>query len=254
MEDMDKAIEIMKAAMEKEKEMNEKSNESMDHLIDEETKAAELAKELCEDAATEEDEVINENLDENSDENLDENLDEIADETKETSNKSAEGKAEKGSKSFFKNAKSKDLAVKDQKIEELSDRVMRTMAEFDNFRKRSEKEKSAMYDIGVKSIIEKLLPVVDNFERGLGTLTDKEKESGFAQGIDMIYRQLMTTLDEIGLKPIDAVGKEFDPNLHNAVMHGEDDSLGENIVSDEFQKGYIYRDMVVRHSMVKVVN
>ena len=131
---------------------------------------------------------------------------------------------------------------------------MRTMAEFENFRKRSDKEKSTMYDMGVKSIIEKLLPIVDNFERGLGTLTEKEKEGGFAQGIEMIYRQLMTSLEEIGVKPIDAVGKEFDPNLHNAVMHGEDESIGENIVTDEFQKGYLYRDMVVRHSMVKVVN
>ncbi len=163
-------------------------------------------------------------------------------------------KPEKASKSLFKNSKSKELAAKDQKIEELTDRLMRTMAEFDNYRKRTEKEKSTMYDMGVKSMLEKLLPIVDNFERGLGTLTDKEKESGFAQGIELIYRQLMTALDEIGLKPIDAVGKEFDPNLHNAVMHGEDENLGENTVSDEFQKGYMYRDMVVRHSMVKVVN
>ncbi|MDF2512004.1 MAG: hypothetical protein K0S04_1870 [Herbinix sp.] len=163
-------------------------------------------------------------------------------------------KQEKATKSLFKNSKSKELAAKDQKIEELNDRLMRSMAEFDNFRKRTEKEKSTMYDMGIKSMIEKLLPIVDNFERGLGTITDKEKESAFAQGIELIYRQLITALDEIGLKPIDAVGKEFDPNLHNAVMHGEDENLGENTVSDEFQKGYMYRDMVVRHSMVKVVN
>ncbi len=163
-------------------------------------------------------------------------------------------KQEKAVKSLFKNSKSKEIAAKDQKIEELTDRLMRTMAEFENYRKRTEKEKATMYDMGIKSMIEKLLPIIDNFERGLGTVTDKEKESGFAQGIEMIYRQLMTALDEIGLKPIDAVGKEFDPNLHNAVMHGEDENLGENIVSDEFQKGYSYRDMVVRHSMVKVVN
>ena len=163
-------------------------------------------------------------------------------------------KQEKTTKSLFKNSKSKELAAKDQKIEELNDRLMRSMAEFDNFRKRTEKEKSMMYDMGIKSIIEKLLPIVDNFERGFGTITDKEKESAFAQGIELIYRQLITALDEIGLKPIDAVGKEFDPNLHNAVMHGEDENLGENTVSDEFQKGYMYRDTVVRHSMVKVVN
>ncbi len=163
-------------------------------------------------------------------------------------------KTMKTGKSFFKNSKTKELAAKDQKIEELTDRLMRSMAEFDNFRKRSEKEKSTMYDMGVKSMIEKILPIVDNFERGFGTITEKEKEGAFAQGIELIYKQLITALEEIGLKPIDAVGKEFDPNLHNAVMHGEDDSLGENIVSDEFQKGYMYRDMVVRHSMVKVVN
>jgi molecular chaperone GrpE len=163
-------------------------------------------------------------------------------------------KPEKGGKSFFKNSKSKELAAKDQKIDELTDRLMRTMAEFDNFRKRSEKEKALMYDMGIKGFIEKILPIVDNFERGFGTITEKEKESAFAQGIELIYRQLLTALDEIGLKPIDAVGKEFDPNIHNAVMHGEDDSMGENLVSDEFQKGYIYKDMVVRHSMVKVVN
>lgn len=166
----------------------------------------------------------------------------------------AEEKPARTGKSFFKNNKAKELQAKDQKIEELTDRLMRTMAEFDNFRKRSEKEKSAMYDMGVKSIIEKMLPIVDNFERGFGTITEKEKESAFAQGIELIYKQLITALDEIGLKPIDAVGKPFDPSLHNAVMHGEDESLGENVVSDEFQKGYMYHDMVVRHSMVKVVN
>ena len=175
---------------------------------------------------------------------------EVADEASDNAGE----KQEKAVKSLFKNSKSKELAAKDQKIEELTDRLMRNMAEFDNFRKRTEKEKSMMYDMGIKSMIEKLLPIVDNFERGFGTITDKEKESAFAQGIELIYRQLITALDEIGLKPIDAVGKEFDPNLHNAVMHGEDENLGENTVSDEFQKGYMYREMVVRHSMVKVVN
>ncbi len=243
MEDMDKAIEIMKAAMEKEKVMNEKSKESMEQVIEEETKA----NVICDEVAVEEDEMLNENVDENVDENVEETIETAALEQ-------GDEKTEKSNKSFFKNSKSKELAAKDQKIEELTDRLMRTMAEFENFRKRSDKEKSTMYDMGVKSIIEKLLPIVDNFERGLGTLTEKEKEGGFAQGIEMIYRQLMTSLEEIGVKPIDAVGKEFDPNLHNAVMHGEDESIGENIVTDEFQKGYLYRDMVVRHSMVKVVN
>ncbi len=142
-----------------------------------------------------------------------------------------------------------------KKIDELNDRLMRQMAEFDNFRKRSEKEKSQMFDFGAKGIIEKILPVVDNFERGLATLTEEEKETdAFAQGIDKVYKQLMAAFDEAGIKAIEAVGKEFNPELHNAVMHGEDENFGENIVSEEFQKGYTYRDSVVRHSMVKVVN
>jgi len=230
LEDVDKTIEIMKAAMEKEKIMKEQTNESMEQDNIEETQT-----ETMEDVTQEYAEVVD--------------ADEVPEE--ETLD-NHDGKVEK--KSLFKNSKSKELAAKDQKIEELTDRLVRTMAEFDNFRKRSEKEKSQMYDMGVKSIIEKVLPIVDNFERGLGTITEKEKESAFAQGVEMIYRQLLASLEEIGLKPIDAVGKEFDPNLHNAVMHGEDENFGENTVSDEFQKGYLYRDMVVRHSMVKVVN
>lgn len=149
---------------------------------------------------------------------------------------------------------SKKKDKKDEKIQELNDKLMRTMAEFDNFRKRSEKEKSAMFEIGAKDIIEKILPVIDNFERGLSALSEDEKESAFAQGIEQIYKQFVSVLEDAGVKAIEAVGKEFDPNLHNAVMHAEDDSFGENIVSDEFQKGYMYRDTVVRHSMVKVVN
>jgi molecular chaperone GrpE len=234
---MDKAIEIMKAAMEKEKVMKEQSKESMDQQIEEELQQDAIDLDMDENDMTQELE--------NSDE------EEV---TVEANKNSADEKQEKAGKSFFKNTKSKELAAKDQKIEELTDRLMRNMAEFDNFRKRSDKEKSQMYDMGIKSIIEKILPIVDNFERGFGTITEKEKESAFAQGIELIYKQLLTALDEIGVKPIDAVGQAFDPNIHNAVMHGEDESLGENTVSDEFQKGYLYRDMVVRHSMVKVVN
>lgn len=159
---------------------------------------------------------------------------------------------QEGKKSIFKKEKKKDK--KDQQIEELNDRLMRNMAEFDNFRKRSEKEKAQMFEIGARDIIEKVLPVIDNFERGLGTITDDEKEGAFAQGIEKIYKQFITTLEESGVKPIEAVGMEFDPNLHNAVMHTEDDEYGENVVAEEFQKGYMYRDVVVRHSMVKVVN
>ncbi|WP_417168921.1 nucleotide exchange factor GrpE, partial [[Clostridium] scindens] len=134
------------------------------------------------------------------------------------------------------------------------DRLTRQMAEFDNFRKRTEKEKSQMYEIGAKDIIEKMLPVVDNFERGLDAVKEEDKEDPFIQGMEMVYKQLMTVLGELGVKPIEAVGKEFDPNLHNAVMHVEDENFGENIIAEEFQKGYMYRDSVVRHSMVKVAN
>lgn len=161
---------------------------------------------------------------------------------------------EKSSKSFFKKDKKEKKDKKDAQIEELKDKLMRQMAEFENFRKRSEKEKSQMFEIGAKSIIEKILPVIDNFERGLGAISEEEKDGAFAQGIEKIYKQMVTSLEEAGVTPIEAVGKEFDPNLHNAVMHAEDENLGENIVSDEFQKGYMYKETVVRHSMVKVVN
>ena len=151
---------------------------------------------------------------------------------------------------FFK--KKKD--PKDEKIEELTDRVKRQMAEFDNFRKRTEKEKSAMYEVGAKDIIEKILPVIDNFERGLSEVTEEQKDDSFVTGMEMIYKQIMTTLDGVGVKVIEAVGQEFNPDLHNAVMHVEDEEAGENIIVEEFQKGYTYRDSVVRHSMVKVAN
>jgi molecular chaperone GrpE len=226
----------MKAAMEKEKVMKDMSRDAMDQNIDDQTE--QRAEDIQLEATTD---------------TLQEDGCEEAKLEAEACEESHE-KPDKASKAFFKNSKSKELAAKDQKIEELTDRLIRTMAEFDNFRKRSEKEKAMMYDMGIKSFIEKLLPIVDNFERGFGTITEKEKESAFAQGIELIYRQLLAGMDEIGVKPIDAVGKDFDPNLHNAVMHGEDDSLGDNIVSDEFQKGYMYKEMVVRHSMVKVVN
>ena len=160
--------------------------------------------------------------------------------------------AKEGSKKFFGKKNKKDK--KDEKIEELTDRLTRQMAEFDNFRKRSEKEKSQMYEIGAKDVIEKILPVVDNFERGLQGLTEEEKADPFVEGVDKIYKQLMTTLEGIGVKPIEAVGQEFDPDFHNAVMHVEDEAFGENTIAEEFQKGYTYRDSVVRHSMVKVAN
>ena len=157
-------------------------------------------------------------------------------------------KKKEGSK-LFKKKKDK----KDEKIEELNDKYTRLFAEFDNFRKRSEKEKKAMFEVGAKSVIEKILPIIDSFERGLATIPEEEK-TGFAEGMDKVYKQLITSLEEAGVKQIEAVGQEFDPNLHNAVMHIEDESLGENIIAEELQKGYIYRETVVRHSMVKVAN
>ena len=152
----------------------------------------------------------------------------------------------------LRNRRKKD--PRDEKIDELTDRIKRTMAEFDNYRKRTDKEKSAMYEIGAKDVIEKILPVVDNFERGLASIPDDAKGTPFADGMEKIYKQFVKILEDMDVKPIEAVGKEFDPNFHNAVMHIEDENLGENIVAAELQKGYTYRDSVVRHSMVQVAN
>lgn len=143
---------------------------------------------------------------------------------------------------------------KDEKIEELTDRVKRQMAEFDNFRKRTEKEKASMYQIGAREVIEKILPVVDNFERGLATIPEEDAGNPYAEGMEKIYKQLMTVLDDLGVKAIKAVGQEFNPDFHNAVMHVEDEEAGENVIVEEFQKGYLYKEQVVRHSMVKVAN
>ncbi len=150
--------------------------------------------------------------------------------------------------------KSKKKDKKDEKIEELNDRLLRNMAEFENFRNRSEKEKAAKFDMGAKNVVEKVLPIVDNFERGLAAVPEEEKDNAFVKGMEAVYKQFTTVLEEIGVTPIEAVGKEFDPNLHNAVMHDEDETKEANIISEEFQKGYMYKDSVVRHSMVKVVN
>ena len=155
-------------------------------------------------------------------------------------------------KGFFKKKEKKD--PKDTQIEELTDRLRRTMAEFDNFRKRTEKEKSAMFEVGAKDIVERILPVIDNFERGLASMPEDVKGTAFAEGMEMIYKQLLKNLEEAGVKPIEALGQPFDPNFHNAVMHVEGENLGENVVSQELQKGYMYRDSVVRHSMVQVAN
>ena len=178
-----------------------------------------------------------------------------AEETEETSEEAGSGDAKEDTeKKTGKKLFSKKKDKKDEKIEELTDKLTRQMAEFDNFRKRTEKEKSQMYEIGAKDIIEKILPVVDNFERGLDAVKEEEKEDPFVQGMEKVYKHLVTTLEGIEVKPIEAVGQPFDPNFHNAVMHVEDENFGENIVAEEFQKGYTYRDSVVRHSMVKVAN
>lgn len=153
---------------------------------------------------------------------------------------------------IFGKKKKKDK--KDEQIEDLNDRLRRQMAEFDNFRKRSEKEKSQMFDMGAKSIIEKVLPVVDNFERGLAAVPEEQKDDAFVTGMDKVYKQMMTEFDSIGVKPIEAVGQEFNPDLHNAVMQVESEEFEPGIVAQELQKGYMYKDTVVRHSMVAVVS
>lgn len=160
------------------------------------------------------------------------------------------GKAEQENKKSKKKKKDK----RDDEIAELKERITRNLAEFDNFRKRTEREKAQMFDMGAKSMIEKLLPVIDNFERGLATLDEEALKEPFAAGIEKTYRQLQTALFDAGVTVIEAVGNEFNPDLHNAVMHVEDENFGENTVCEEFQKGYMYRDSVVRHSMVKVAN
>ena len=151
---------------------------------------------------------------------------------------------------FFKKKKDK----RDEQIEELNDRVKRQMAEFDNFRKRSEKEKSMMFDMGAKNVIEKILPVVDNFERGFTTVDEADKDDAFVQGMQQVYKQLMTELEAIGVTPIEAVGQEFNPDFHNAVMQVESEEYESGIIAQEFMKGYMYKDSVVRHSMVGVVS
>lgn len=162
----------------------------------------------------------------------------------------ASGPGEK--KGFFRKKEKKDK--KDEQIAELTDKVKRQLAEFENFRNRTEKEKTQMYTVGAKDVIEKILPVVDNFERGIKSIPEEEKEGPVASGMEMIYKQLMTVLTDMGVTPIEAVGQEFDPNLHNAVMHVENEELGENIIAEEFQKGYKYKDTVLRFSMVTVAN
>ena len=181
---------------------------------------------------------------------------ESAGETQEPSEEPAgESEAEEkgeGFKGFFKKKGDKEKAALKEQVASLEDRVRRQMAEFDNFRKRTEKEKESMFSMGERSVIEKMLPIVDNFERGLAAVPAEEKESSFADGMDKIYRQLLKQLEDLGVKPIEAVGKEFDPAFHNAVMQVESEEYEEGTVVQEFQKGYMYKDSVLRHSMVTV--
>ena len=227
--------------------MENKQEKSQEEMVKE---AVEEARKAAEETA--EEETAQETAEEAAEETAEETAQETSEEASEEaadSEKAEEGSEEK--KKFF-GKKKKDK--KDEKIEELTDKLTRQMAEFDNFRKRTEKEKSQMYEIGARDIIEKILPIVDNFERGLSSMPEEEKATPFAEGMEKVYKQLMTTLESIDVKPIEAVGKEFDPDFHNAVMHVEDEELGENIIAEEFQKGYTYRNNVVRHSMVKVAN
>ena len=214
-------------------------------LVAENMSKEEMVKEAVEEAKAK---AYKEAEEQDTEETVEEAAEEAAEPTEET-----EG-SEEGSGIMKKFGRKNKKDKKDEKTEELTDRLTRQMAEFDNFRKRTEKEKSQMYEIGAKDIIEKILPVVDNFERGIAAVPEEEKSNPFAEGMEKIYKQLMTTLEEIGVKPIEAVGQEFDPDFHNAVMHVEDEEVGENIITEEFQKGYLYRDSVVRHSMVKVAN
>ncbi len=210
--------------------------EDMDKDTCEETKECETQEEV-----TEDDKELE----------TDESTDASEDADTKDASKEADTKQD-AKKGLFNKKNKKDK--KDEQIEELTDRVKRQMAEFENFRKRTEKEKSQMYDMGAKSIVEKILPVIDNFERGLAAVPEDAKDDPFVDGMNKIYKQMISVLEEAGVKAIEAEGKEFDPDFHNAVMHVEDESLGENIVAEELQKGYMYRDTVVRHSMVQVAN
>ena len=192
-------------------------------------------------------------------EGADEESTQAAEEAKDTDVKEAESDDEASDDADAKADEKKGLFKKkkkdkkDEQIEELNDRLKRQMAEFENFRKRSEKEKSQMFDMGAKAIVEKILPVIDNFERGLAAVPDDKKDDPFITGMDKVYKQMLTELDAVGVKPIECVGQEFDPDFHNAVMQVENDELESGTVAQELQKGYMYKDSVVRHSMVSVV-
>ena len=227
-------------------EIRNETEKAAEEIINEAEAAAETVEEAAEAAADAAGEAAEEAAE--AAEEAAEAAEETAEKAEEAAEEAAED-AESGKFRFFQRKPKKDK--KDEKIEELTDRLARQMAEFDNYRKRTDKEKAATFDLGAKNVIEKLLPVLDNFERGFA---DADMDNPFVQGMDKIYKQFLTILEGLGVTPIEAKGKEFDLNFHNAVMHVEDETVGENIVVDEFQKGYMYKDTVVRHSMVKVAN
>lgn len=209
----------------------------------------ELNKEIIEeteDTAVVDEEVVEEVTEEAEDEEV---VEEASDESEAENEPEESSDKEEKKKLFKKNKKDK----KDEQIEALTDQVKRQLAEFENFRNRTDKEKASMYEMGAKSVVEKILPVIDNFERGLNTVPEDEKDSPFAEGMRMIYKQLIQELENIGVKPIEALGTEFNPDFHNAVMQVESDEYETGFVAQELQKGYMYRDSVVRHSMVAVV-
>ena len=236
-EEQKKETEVLKNEEEK-KEISPEDSENSESA-DEEPESADADK-------TEEEEAEAELKEEESEEESSENEVEGEEE--------ASGEAEAGEKKKGFKWKKDKKDKRDEKIEELTDRVKRQMAEFENFRKRTEKEKSSMYEMGAKSVIEKMLPIIDNFERGLDTVPEEEADSPFTEGMRKVYKQLMTEFENMGVKPIECIGKEFDPNYHNAVMQVESEEYESGIVAQEMQKGYTYRDSVVRHSMVAVVS
>lgn len=227
--------------------MNNNKDDSKDIDIED------AAKEVKEEDVKEEDVTTDEaQTDEAQNDEAQTDDDEVSEAVKEECN--SEESVDSKSKLFSRKEKKEKKDKKDVKIDELNERLVRLMAEYDNYRKRTDREKSSMYEMGVKSVVEKILPVIDNFERGFDCVEEGDKDNPFIQGMQKIYEQFTGTLGEIGITAIEAVGKEFDPNIHNAVMHVDDESVGANIVVEEFQKGYMYRDAVVRYSMVKVAN
>ena len=226
--------------MAEQKEMEAMESQETEHMETEEEKDASANPEECETAVPAEEEETEESSEVSSEEEEEEGEEQLSEEGQEEEKKGFFRKKEKKSK-------------QEEKIAELTDRVQRQMAEFDNFRKRTEKEKTQMFEVGAKSVIEKILPVVDNFERGLSAVPEESKDDPFVQGMDKIYKQLMTELESLEVKPIEAVGAEFNPEFHKAVMQVESEEYESGFVAQELQKGYMYRESVVRHSMVAVV-